>query len=121
LTNSQLEYEVKNGSSKALTLSEIASRRRLKERESKLVSLLRRGPCQYQIGNMLVAATQVHIPVFGTQTERFPSNVDTDIPPPGTYEIEEAFKNLKTKGKLEKTSTLSSLAKRELFKGVFFS
>lgn len=119
LTNSQLEYEVKNGSSKALTTNEIANRRS-KERESKLVSLLRRGPRQYQIGNMLIAATQVHIPVFGTQTERFPSNVDKDIPPPGTYEIEEAFKNLKTKGKLEKTSTLSSLAKRELFKGMSF-
>ena len=43
-----------------------------------------------------------------------------DIPPVGSYEIQDAFQNLRIKGKLEKTGIMSSQSKREIFRGIFF-
>jgi hypothetical protein len=40
--------------------------------------------------------SKFHIPVFGTQTERFEDKV-ADLPPPGAYNISESFANLKSK------------------------
>ena len=39
--------------------------------ESKITSLLKKGPVNLKIGNILLNAAQMHIPIFGSQTERF--------------------------------------------------
>ncbi|KAJ3413396.1 Sperm-tail PG-rich repeat-containing protein 2 [Chytridiales sp. JEL 0842] len=60
--------------------------------------------------------TLIRVPAFGRQTPRFPTGVENgDLPPPGAYEIAEAFDTLKRKGRLEKTSVLASKMERELF------
>ncbi|KAJ3028763.1 UNVERIFIED_CONTAM: Sperm-tail PG-rich repeat-containing protein 2 [Siphonaria sp. JEL0065] len=59
---------------------------------------------------------KVRIPVFGSQTARFHKFDDADdLPPPGAYEIAQAFETLKTKGRIEKQSMLGSQMTRELF------
>lgn len=59
--------------------------------------------------------SQVRIPAFGSQTDRFIA-VHKDLPPPGAYEIAHAFNTLTTKGRVEKKSFMASQMKRELFK-----
>ncbi|KAI9341973.1 hypothetical protein BDR26DRAFT_1006911 [Obelidium mucronatum] len=59
---------------------------------------------------------KVRVPVFGSQTARFHKFDDGDgLPPPGAYEIAQAFETLKTKGRIEKQSMLGSQMTRELF------
>ncbi|KAJ3296050.1 Sperm-tail PG-rich repeat-containing protein 2 [Rhizoclosmatium sp. JEL0117] len=67
-------------------------------------------------GSAYPDAKNVRIPVFGTQTARFHKFDDAeDLPPPGAYEIAQAFETLKTKGRIEKHSMLGSHMTRELF------
>jgi hypothetical protein len=65
-----LQYEVKNGSSSVLSKSELQRRKEARE-QSRVMNLLRKGPTQFKIGNLLLNAADMHIPVFGTQTSRF--------------------------------------------------
>ncbi|KAJ3076836.1 Sperm-tail PG-rich repeat-containing protein 2 [Podochytrium sp. JEL0797] len=68
-------------------------------------------------GGASMDPNRVRVPVFGSQTARFHKfDQDTDgLPPPGAYEIGNAFENLKTKGRIEKQSMLTSQMTRELF------
>ncbi len=80
---------------------------------------MKKGPARYQVGDLLLDASQVHIPVFGTQTDRFGPLPNLDIPPPGSYETAEAFKSLVKKGKLEKVGVMSSQSHRQLYESKF--
>ncbi|KAI8622554.1 hypothetical protein BC830DRAFT_439584 [Chytriomyces sp. MP71] len=63
-----------------------------------------------------VDANKVRIPVFGSQTARFHKMDDAEgLPPPGAYEIAQAFETLKTKGRIDKRGILNSQMTRELF------
>ncbi|KAI8924154.1 hypothetical protein BC831DRAFT_467076 [Entophlyctis helioformis] len=81
---------------------------------NKLQKLLSRGPTQLLLGNIHLPAAQVHVPIFGTQTERF-SDANTELPPPGAYDIAQSFQVMRTKGRIENTGVLASQSKRELF------
>ncbi|KAJ3303471.1 Sperm-tail PG-rich repeat-containing protein 2 [Kappamyces sp. JEL0829] len=59
--------------------------------------------------------TKFHVPVFGTQTNRFEDKVE-DLPPPGAYNLLESFQSLQTKGRLATSGLLHSQTKREIFK-----
>ena len=48
-------------------------------KESKISYLLRKGPINMKIGNVLLNAAQLHIPIFGTQTERFKESLNPGI------------------------------------------
>ncbi|RKO93037.1 hypothetical protein BDK51DRAFT_30062, partial [Blyttiomyces helicus] len=74
-----------------------------------------RGPVHVLVGNLLAEAGHVHSAVFGSQTERFRGAVHSDLPPPGAYEIGQAFETMKTKGRIAKTSVLVSQMPREVF------
>ncbi|TPX33513.1 hypothetical protein SmJEL517_g03593 [Synchytrium microbalum] len=56
-----------------------------------------------------------HIPVFGTQTERFEGDQKHhDLPPPGSYDVAEAFEKLQKGGRMAPHIS-SGAAKGELF------
>ncbi|KAJ3224824.1 Sperm-tail PG-rich repeat-containing protein 2 [Clydaea vesicula] len=58
---------------------------------------------------------KVHIPVFGTQRERFNVDEGKDIPAPGSYSVSESFESMKNKGKIDPQSFLTTQTQRELF------
>ncbi|KAI9326042.1 hypothetical protein DFJ73DRAFT_954905 [Zopfochytrium polystomum] len=64
-------------------------------------------------------AIKIRIAAFGSQTERFNDAVKpsqpAELPPPGAYEIADAFQKMTTKGHIDKRSFLASTMKRELF------
>ncbi|KAJ3191071.1 Sperm-tail PG-rich repeat-containing protein 2 [Irineochytrium annulatum] len=67
------------------------------------------------VGGVPVDPSKVRIPVFGTQTERFAEKeLTSGCPPPGAYEIAEAFETVKTKGRIQIPSLSNQMA-RELF------
>ncbi|KAJ3283105.1 hypothetical protein HK104_010552 [Borealophlyctis nickersoniae] len=82
---------------------------------SRITGLLRRGPAKFMVGNLVMNPAGVHVPVFGTQMERFAGVEHADLPPPGAYEIADSFEKLKTKGQIAKTSAMTSTLQRELF------
>ena len=45
--------------------------------KSKMYKLLRKGPARIALGDIIIPSAKMHIPVFGSQTERFenPSNI----------------------------------------------
>ena len=49
--------------------------------------------------------------------------MNLDLPPPGAYEIAEAFSNLKNKGRIDKTlkQLNINLSPRELFPGFYYT
>ncbi|KAL2913221.1 hypothetical protein HK105_207223 [Polyrhizophydium stewartii] len=87
-----------------------------RKEHNKLQKLLNRGPAQLLLGSIQLPTAKVHVPIFGTQTERF-AQPDQDLPPPGAYDIANSFQVLKNKGRIENTGVLASQNKRELFPG----
>ena len=75
--DASLQYEVKNGNSSVLSTRDVILKKEAKE--SRFNSLLKKGPAHYRVGDILVNAAQVHIPVFGTQTDRFVNNANSGI------------------------------------------
>jgi hypothetical protein len=70
------------------------------------------------VADSMVEADKIRVVAFGTQTPRFPGSGEAqELPPPGAYEIAEAFQTVKSKGRLDKSSILSSQMARELFPG----
>jgi hypothetical protein len=53
-----------------LSKSELQRRKEAKE-HNRVINLLRKGPAQFKLGNLVLNASDMHIPVFGTQTGRF--------------------------------------------------
>ncbi|KAJ3037614.1 Sperm-tail PG-rich repeat-containing protein 2, partial [Rhizophlyctis rosea] len=83
---------------------------------SRIAGLLRKGPTQLKVGNLLINPAGVHVPVFGTQEERFVGGVGGELPPPGAYEVANAFENLQKRvGAPTKSSAFLSQMQRELF------
>jgi hypothetical protein len=67
-----IHYEVSNG----LNQNEQNNQ---SPKETKISYLLKKGPINVKIGNVLLNAAQLHIPVFGTQTERFKESLNPGI------------------------------------------
>ncbi|KAI9205575.1 uncharacterized protein BJ171DRAFT_580749 [Polychytrium aggregatum] len=81
----------------------------------KIAKLRSRGPSKIMLGTAIVDPTHVRIPVFGTQTERFTDVANAEVPPPGTYEIADAYESMQSKGRIPKTSIMVSQMRRSLF------
>ncbi len=63
-TGKKLNYEVSNTQFEA-------QQNNLAPKESKICAFLKKGPINFKIGNVLLNAAQLQVPIFGTQTERF--------------------------------------------------
>ena len=63
-----------------------------------------------KIGNLVVDPVSAHVPVFGSQGDRFQAREVGYGPPPGIYDVNTAFKKLKNRGHVDPTflSTLKS-------------
>ncbi|KAJ3126312.1 Sperm-tail PG-rich repeat-containing protein 2 [Nowakowskiella sp. JEL0407] len=77
-------------------------------------ALLSKGPFKINVNGVEIDPTKIHVPVFGTQTSRFNHSNGNDLPPPGAYEVSQAFETMKVKGKIKNTS-LESETNREIF------
>ncbi|KAJ3181921.1 Sperm-tail PG-rich repeat-containing protein 2 [Gaertneriomyces sp. JEL0708] len=87
--------------------------------QTRMSALQTHGPLPITLGNIIVNPANARIPVFGSQTDRFPGHAG-DIPSVGAYEVERAFKKLVgEKGVWKKPGAALSLAKeggrREIF------
>ncbi|KAJ3260086.1 Sperm-tail PG-rich repeat-containing protein 2 [Boothiomyces macroporosus] len=64
--------------------------------QSRIQRLATKGPTVLKLGQTQFLSSNFHVPVFGSQTTRFDDAV-ADLPPPGAYELSEAFDHLKMK------------------------
>ncbi|KAJ3324323.1 Sperm-tail PG-rich repeat-containing protein 2 [Boothiomyces sp. JEL0866] len=83
--------------------------------QSRIQRLATKGPAVLKLGQTQFLSSNFHVPVFGSQTTRFDEFVP-DLPPPGAYDISEAFDHLKRKGRVSPTGMLASQSKRDVFK-----
>ncbi|KNC98477.1 uncharacterized protein SPPG_06178 [Spizellomyces punctatus DAOM BR117] len=82
---------------------------------TRISRLMGQGPGHFQVGNLYVNPAKAHIPVFGTQTERFGNGARADLPPPGAYDVAESFDALQSKHRTPKTGGMVSGSVREVF------
>ncbi|KAI8807988.1 hypothetical protein BJ742DRAFT_295594 [Cladochytrium replicatum] len=79
-------------------------------------SLLQKGPYKIILGGMQFDPSAVHVPVFGTQMQRFPDPIEAKaVPPPGAYEVSKAYQELVSKGKLGNETMARAAMRGELF------
>lgn len=67
------------------------------------------------VGNAL-DHSKIHIPIFGAQSDRFISDQEYSIPPPGSYEVSRAFEKLRQQGKA-RAGIVATMSQRNVFKG----
>ncbi|KAI8922004.1 hypothetical protein DFJ77DRAFT_444919 [Powellomyces hirtus] len=82
---------------------------------TRITKLTGQGPAVFAVGNLLMNPAKAHMPVFGTQTERFAGSERGDLPPPGSYEIAAAYESLKVAYRVPKTAGMVSTTPREVF------
>eukprot|EP00842_Homolaphlyctis_polyrhiza_P001036 jgi/Hompol1/1933/HPOL_005077-RA len=111
-------YEITQKKEEAMPANEIKmslkGQAEKRKEHNKLQKLLNRGPTQLLLGSIHLPTANVHVPIFGTQTERF-AEPASELPPPGAYDIAQSFDALRNKGRIENTGVLASQNKRELF------
>jgi hypothetical protein len=86
-----------------------------KQTERKTAGIFQLGSTKLLLGDTQLPSEKVHIPAFGTQSNRFKDYL-SDLPPPGYYDISESFESMKTKGKAQHISVLASKCKRDVFR-----
>lgn len=68
-------------------------------------------------GGGVIDPVSIRVPVFGSQAQRFQTRVFEDpLPPPGAYEISDAFDRVKKRGEILTTNALASKTRRILYK-----
>ncbi|KAJ2991636.1 Sperm-tail PG-rich repeat-containing protein 2 [Globomyces sp. JEL0801] len=82
--------------------------------ESRIQKLALRGPGVVILGQNEFESSNFHVPVFGSQASRFEERVP-DLPPPGAYDVSEAFEHIKDTGRANVVGVLASRSKREIF------
>lgn len=58
----------------------------------------------------------LHNPIFGAQRDRFEDVPNSELPPPGAYEVDKSFRKVQSRGRIA-NGALSSKSKRVIFKG----
>ncbi|KAI8822561.1 uncharacterized protein EV422DRAFT_403683 [Fimicolochytrium jonesii] len=81
---------------------------------TRMTRMMDQGPTHFKLGHLLVNPAKAHIPVFGSQTERFTGTQHAELPPPGAYELGKAYEALK-KHRVPKLSGMVSGTRREIF------
>jgi hypothetical protein len=84
---------------------------------SRIQKLAEKGPEIVKIGENQYSNSVLNVPVFGSQAGRFNQKIH-DLPPPGAYDVSEAFNSLKAKG-MEGSGILASQCKRYLFRCIY--